>query len=71
MTTHYMELRYPDGKMAARYDPIRGLLELQKSNVKYLFDLVQLAEQAVDFSPGSCYTTGSSFGDELKIQSGG
>lgn len=69
---HYVELRYPDGKLAARFDPVRGLLELQKGNVKHLFDLALLAEQPIDLRAKLCYNAdSSSFGDELKSQLSG
>jgi hypothetical protein len=63
----YIELRYPDGKLAARYDPGRGLLEMQKAGVKVLFDLALLSDLPIDFTPDSCYTSDSdSFGDALQ-----
>ena len=63
----YIELRYPDGKLAARYDPGRGLLEMQKAGVKVLFDLAILSDSPIDFTPDSCYTTESnSFGVALQ-----
>lgn len=41
----YADLRLPSrdrrGKLVARYDPLRGILEIQDSGMKYYFDLTQ------------------------------
>jgi hypothetical protein len=63
----YIELRFPDGKLAARFDAGRGLLEIQKAGQKHLFDLALLSDLPIDFTPDLCYTSESnSFGDALQ-----
>lgn len=42
-TQRYVELRLPDGKLACRFDPVRGLLEVQARGIKHYFDLTQVA----------------------------
>ena len=51
----YVELRYPDGKLAAKYDPIRGILELQRQGVKFYFDLALLSMPAIEMPKEVCY----------------
>lgn len=38
----YKPLRLPDGTLAARYDPLRGVLEVKCQGMKYYFDLTQI-----------------------------
>lgn len=54
----YIELKFVDGGLAARYDPVRGVLEVQRRGMKHYFDLAQLKEtvkKTVDNSPELCY----------------
>ena len=53
-TPHYIELRFTSGKLAARYDPVRGILELSERGVKQYFDLT-LVELPVEKNEQSCY----------------
>lgn len=50
----YIELRLPDGKIAGRFDPLRGVLEVQTRGVKHYFDLTQVV-LTIDKSPELCY----------------
>lgn len=52
---HYVELRFPDGKLAGRYDPARNILEIRKGGVNIYFDLAILSAPPIDISPESCY----------------
>ena len=54
-TPHYVELRYPDGKLAARYDPVRGILELRQRGATVYFDLAMLANEVVEAPEETCY----------------
>jgi hypothetical protein len=38
----YQDLKWSDGKLAGRYDPARGLLELQRRGATEVFDLAQI-----------------------------
>lgn len=38
----YEALMLPNGKLAGRYDPLRGILEIQSAGIKYYFDLTQI-----------------------------
>lgn len=40
--SQYQDLRWPDGRLAARYDPARGMLEVQHRGDKCYFDLTQV-----------------------------
>jgi hypothetical protein len=51
--SQYVELRLPDGKLACRFDPIRGLLEVQSRGIKHYFDLTQVI-QTIDNSKEVC-----------------
>lgn len=53
----YEPLEFPDKKLAARFDPIRGILEIQRAGIKYYFDLTQIrlsVKEAVDKSNNLC-----------------
>jgi hypothetical protein len=39
-----IELPFPDGGIAGRFDPQRGILEVQRRGVKHYFDLAQLVQ---------------------------
>jgi hypothetical protein len=53
----YEILRLPDGRHSgARFDPVRGVLEIQYKGSKYLFDLAQIKE-AIDEKKNVCYDT--------------
>jgi hypothetical protein len=39
---NYVDVRYPDNKLAFRYDPKRGIIEVQRNSVRYYFDLTLL-----------------------------
>ena len=53
----YLELRFPDGKLAGRYDPVRGILEIRRNGVNVYFDLAVLAMPILPFDKPSdtCY----------------
>lgn len=38
----YEPLEFPDKKLAGRFDPVRGILEIQRAGIKYYFDLTQI-----------------------------
>lgn len=40
----YIDVRYPDGRLAFRYDPQRGVVELQKRGEKHYFDLTMVKQ---------------------------
>lgn len=44
---HWVDLRLPNNKLAARYDPLRGVLELRINGQKCWFDFL--------FTPGGTY----------------
>lgn len=50
-TPCYIDLRTPAGKLLARYDPARGVLELAERGARYYFDLALLRLQKVDEPP--------------------
>lgn len=53
----YIELKFVDGGLAGRYDPVRGVLEVQKRGMKHYFDLTQIrlsVKEAVDKSNNLC-----------------
>lgn len=53
----YIELRFPDGTHSgARYDPIRGVLEVQKRGIKHVFDLSEVV-QTIDKCKKLCDNT--------------
>ncbi len=45
---HYIDLRTPTGKLLARYDPARGILEMAERGTRYYFDLALLRLQKID-----------------------
>lgn len=51
----YIDLRTPTGKLIARYDPARGILEIAERGAKYYFDLALLRLQKVDEPPRTEY----------------
>jgi len=51
---HYIELRFSSGKLAARYDPVRGILELQERGVRQYFDLA-LVDLPLENQTDVCY----------------
>jgi hypothetical protein len=51
----YVDLRFPDGKLAARYDPARNILEIRKGGTTIYFDLAILAIQPIEKSDDTCY----------------
>ena len=53
----YADLRLPNGKLAGRYDPTRGLLEVQTGGIKHYFDLTQFVKP-VDKINELCYDSG-------------
>lgn len=52
----YADLRLPNGKLAGRYDPTRGLLEVQTGGIKHYFDLTQIVK-AIDNKTDSGYNS--------------
>lgn len=53
----YVELKFVDGGLAGRYDPVRGVLEVQRRGMKHYFDLTQIrlsVKEAVDKSNNLC-----------------
>ena len=56
----YADLRLPDGTHSgARYDPTRGVLEIQKRGKRYYFDLTQiLVKCTVAGDNELCYDVG-------------
>lgn len=48
ITPRYVDLRYPDGKIAARYDSARGILEMRRGGVNVYFDLTLCTVAAVE-----------------------
>lgn len=52
----YVDLRYPDGKLAAKYDPTRGILEIKhRDGTKFYFDLTLCEILAIEKAPEVCY----------------
>lgn len=51
----YVDLRYPDGKLAGRYDPARGILEIQRAGAKYYFDLTLCQILPLENKQEVCY----------------
>lgn len=51
----YVDLRYPDGKLAAKYDPARGILEVQRNGTKFYFDLTLCKILTIEKAPEVCY----------------
>lgn len=52
----FVVVRYPDGRIAFRYDPVRGIVELQDRRHKYYFDLTQIiVNYPIDKSTNMCY----------------
>lgn len=49
----YVDARYPDNKIAFRYDPLRGIIEIQRNGIRYYFDLTILA---IENKSEMCYT---------------
>ena len=43
----FVPVTWQNGKLAFKFDPLRGLIELQERGVKQVFDLSVLAENAV------------------------
>lgn len=52
---HYVDLRSPDGRLLARYDPTRGILEIAQRGTKYYFDLTQVRLLALEEPEQTCY----------------
>ena len=48
ITPRYVDLRFPDGKIAARYDAQRGILEMRRGGVNVYFDLTLCTVAAVE-----------------------
>jgi hypothetical protein len=42
LRAQYTDLRTPDGALAGRYDPQRGVLEIKVNGSKYYFDLAMV-----------------------------
>jgi hypothetical protein len=55
ITPTYVDLRFPDGKIAARYDPVRGILEMRHKGAMVYFDLVVCGVSAVEEPPKVAY----------------
>lgn len=55
VTPAYVELRFPDGKLAARYDPRRGILEIRNRGATIYFDLALCQIDHIDKPPETCY----------------
>lgn len=54
----YIELKFVDGGLAGRYDPVRGVLEVQRRGTKHYFDLTQIllsVKETVDKSNNLCH----------------
>ena len=52
-SSQYIELTYPDGFVAGRFDPTRGVLEIRRKGALHYFDLVQVAETIEQNKPQS------------------
>lgn len=46
----YVDVRYPDGWIAFRYDPKRGIVEIQRRGQKFYFDLAKILSESIDKS---------------------
>jgi hypothetical protein len=55
ITPRYVDLRYPDGKIAARYDTARGILEMRHRGATVYFDLALCVVTAVEEPQATCY----------------
>lgn len=53
---HYIDVRYPDNKLAFRYDPTRGVVEIQRNGCRHYFDLAVIV-MPIENGQESCYTT--------------
>lgn len=52
----FINVYYPDGRVAFRYDPARGIVELQDRRIKHWFDLTQvIVNKPVDQAQPVCY----------------
>ena len=48
ITPRYVDLRFPDGKIAGRYDAQRGILEMRHRGATVYFDLALCVVTAVE-----------------------
>ena len=55
ITPRYVDLRFPDGKIAARYDTTRGILEMRHRGATVYFDLTLCTVAAVEVPPATAY----------------
>jgi hypothetical protein len=46
----YQAVRYPDGSLAFRYDPKRGMVEIQRRGQRFYFDLTIIIAETIDNS---------------------
>lgn len=46
--SRFQDVHYPDGWLAFRYDPTRGIVEIQRRGQKHYFDLASLFTEALD-----------------------
>ena len=44
--SRYVDVRFPDGKLAFRYDVERGIVQIAQRGMLHYFDLAELAKQA-------------------------
>jgi hypothetical protein len=52
----YVDVRYPDGKLAFRFDAGRGIVEIAQRGTLHYFDLAIAGKDAIDNSANLCYT---------------
>lgn len=47
----YVDLPFSDGGLAGRFDPVRGVLEVQRRGVKHYYDLAVLVQAHIRSLP--------------------
>jgi hypothetical protein len=47
----FCAVKFPGGGLAFRYDPVRGIVEIQRRGVKHLFDLAALRNADTEANP--------------------